>query len=1749
MKKELGLALKIEFERVALTGSSDKFTGSVLPLPNCGPLHVMPVFLGVPGDLADPIVFGYSGFMQQLQRFSFAILLLCTAGLGNNDAAAQQLYVSTSGKIVPTTGPNAITDNAGLRGHCNNPANPCSLAQVLANDGLGNDTLAVMVSGAGATVNLSSDLTVADELSFRFYLNDSAPSVSHAGTLKISGNLTLSSGGVIKDHGDKLAIVVTSPQLNITANQTGSGNPGPNLPGSVTIGEAGRLVRIEQSGTDECMTFDDLTLAGRTQMSPTECDNGIDAEAVIVITSSLTVNEPLQLQESAILSMEADVAAKDRDKSFLAVNSARGIDSFGGTLRVAVSGYDEPAFDAVKDSDVYKDKKCFQVRGTGPIAMDLEVTTAQFVCVSVPSIGAGGTSTIHAGTVQLSSTTVNGNLRNRGPARTDVLAGLTISGDLVIDGRWVNAADRAIQGNPIFSAASDGILTPTEYTPLLDAGQLLGGELLDAPIVAIDSVGWGTAARTNIAACTLARRPGVHLGQGVMIDGELTMSNIAEQHAPDYQTPSPTNQTTPVEAGKYAVPCQSGLFLEGNGMTTVKGIFKAQELDSQSDQPVVNDNDVHTLGGFVHLGGKYHNLVLEGDVDISGTHTVIDMGKAADASTSINACSMGMADSGAEGNKVILGGSAYQNVELSTDVDHDGNTATPLFDRTLMLDALTINKSGGGAEFSQGSAGVAVKYLESLNGMLSTGSAISGGALLGFQPDGTIAFTGGTGTVANAGTGGAYVTGAGPSSVVYASGSHEIGAERGGAGNITILSDGVITIKGKGGKITDLNLYIGTLKVTDELEVSGTIEMGNTGKFDLSEGSLKHTGNNLTYAGNMVRSAGMALVADSAMAEKVTDLRTVTVNQACDGAVGLEVDLNAGYTSLGGFLNVTKGALDLNGGGLVLQDHIDGNAGRAQALTIYEHGMICDTHGGVACSDSEALEEDLQKGDELFAALEDIRVDFSEETQAALDKAVDAYTSTNAKTSTHGKGIIVGYVEKDHAPSTAIEIVKKDKMLPMVTTMGGKVTLGSDDSKSTITLAGLSVDGGKTSEVLANINLGRLAVLGDVSVASGRLTLFSPETVIAGAHTQTGGEVNADDTKHSVMGAFTVTGGKYTQGADGILSLAGDVTVSSASAFAGKTELIGTKTAQILSASQDLGDVTVNAGAGVVLAGDVSQGASADLTLQRGHITTGDHVWMIKNKAIEQDLAMRTAVPTNATGDDPATIFLGNRASFVDGAVSRKVAHGNSGLGNEKGGYLFPVGMLSETRNRYRPLILNFATDVSPNEVVVTTSGYAGNVTWPSAGITTASTSGGTYTLDTYAPIMWKVEFSRIPALGATVRVAADGLVGVNDSNGLRLVQWDCDGTNVRLAGEFDLAASGVDASSVSANGRINGVPNTTMAGVDAAECSIIGIAANYAENPIGEAPPAATPMANVQLIHNIVGATVDVYVDDILVADNFAFQTATSLSTQITPGQHMVHVRPATAQDNSTPIASIPVSLDANGMYTVVANGDLTNFNFALLANTRSESVADDKVEFRVVHGAASLGEVDLRSLTEAGRWANNLSFNEATGYRTAEAIVHNVELLDGHSQIDVFELDLGDYINQTLVLALSGTGTSSAMGLTLMGVATDGSVFFPQVVTSAETDELPTEFALQGNYPNPFNPSTQIQFDLPSTADVEIQVIDLLGRTVLSLPSRRLEAGANQTVELDGSALASGTYLYRLIANMDSGIQVETGRLVLIK
>jgi hypothetical protein len=86
--------------------------------------------------------------------------------------------------------------------------------------------------------------------------------------------------------------------------------------------------------------------------------------------------------------------------------------------------------------------------------------------------------------------------------------------------------------------------------------------------------------------------------------------------------------------------------------------------------------------------------------------------------------------------------------------------------------------------------------------------------------------------------------------------------------------------------------------------------------------------------------------------------------------------------------------------------------------------------------------------------------------------------------------------------------------------------------------------------------------------------------------------------------------------------------------------------------------------------------------------------------------------------------------------------------------------------------------------------------------------------------------------------------------------------------------------------------------------------------------------------------------------------------------------------------------------------------------------------------------------------------------------------------------------------------------------------------------------EFRLDQNFPNPFNPSTTIKYELPRSSDVKLSVFDLLGREVSVLVDERREAGVHE-VKFDGSGLSSGVYFYRLSA----GRFVQTLKLLLVK
>ncbi|HUN66625.1 MAG TPA: Ig-like domain-containing protein [Bacteroidota bacterium] len=97
-----------------------------------------------------------------------------------------------------------------------------------------------------------------------------------------------------------------------------------------------------------------------------------------------------------------------------------------------------------------------------------------------------------------------------------------------------------------------------------------------------------------------------------------------------------------------------------------------------------------------------------------------------------------------------------------------------------------------------------------------------------------------------------------------------------------------------------------------------------------------------------------------------------------------------------------------------------------------------------------------------------------------------------------------------------------------------------------------------------------------------------------------------------------------------------------------------------------------------------------------------------------------------------------------------------------------------------------------------------------------------------------------------------------------------------------------------------------------------------------------------------------------------------------------------------------------------------------------------------------------------------------------------------------------------------------------------------------------LPKEYALYNNYPNPFNPSTTIQFDIPHGSLVSIRIYDILGRIVDRLVDQKVYPAGQFTVRLDGSNLASGIYFFEMTAiSREKGGNIfhKTGKMTLLK
>lgn len=138
-----------------------------------------------------------------------------------------------------------------------------------------------------------------------------------------------------------------------------------------------------------------------------------------------------------------------------------------------------------------------------------------------------------------------------------------------------------------------------------------------------------------------------------------------------------------------------------------------------------------------------------------------------------------------------------------------------------------------------------------------------------------------------------------------------------------------------------------------------------------------------------------------------------------------------------------------------------------------------------------------------------------------------------------------------------------------------------------------------------------------------------------------------------------------------------------------------------------------------------------------------------------------------------------------------------------------------------------------------------------------------------------------------------------------------------------------------------------------------------------------------------------------------------------------------------------------------------------------------------------------------------------------------------------DAGSLTPGDYTG-TLTVTHNASGSPVSIPVDL------------QIILSGADDigdAMPTEFALKGNYPNPFNSRTEIRYDLPQAAHVSLVLYNMLGQEVRNLVNATMPAG-RQVALWDGRDnvgldMTSGLYILRL----EAAEHIFTGKVMLLK
>lgn len=295
------------------------------------------------------------------------------------------------------------------------------------------------------------------------------------------------------------------------------------------------------------------------------------------------------------------------------------------------------------------------------------------------------------------------------------------------------------------------------------------------------------------------------------------------------------------------------------------------------------------------------------------------------------------------------------------------------------------------------------------------------------------------------------------------------------------------------------------------------------------------------------------------------------------------------------------------------------------------------------------------------------------------------------------------------------------------------------------------------------------------------------------------------------------------------------------------------------------------------------------------------------------------------------------------------------------------------------------------------------------------------------------------------------------------------------------------------------------------------------------------TPYAYVQVIHNSADAAaevVDVWMNDILLLDNFSFRTASPGQLGIPADEAFtLSIKGPESTDASNPLWTEEYILETNQNYILIAEGIVSAsgyepavpFGISVYDMGRNESSTAGTTDLLIHHGATDAPVVDVHETgVGVGMVVNDLMYGDYAGYLELNTMDYMLEIRDqtSASVVAAYDAPLQSLNLEGMALTVIASGfynpannsNGPAFGLWVAFPSGGAMIELPRrILASVEEDTplTPRTFTLEQNYPNPFNPATNIRFGLPEAAEISLAIYDVRGNEVRTMESAARSAG----------------------------------------